>query len=297
MSNATHKHKFAVSIFAAVVVAFQIPSFAAGPIAGGVTESTVLGRWEVVDMLTPKGVPRNQINASIDDLTSLGRIYDLQEDFAMYKERKIFCKFDRDLTQRNLPIAALFFDEPASKQAPSWVSTKFNGRMSNYDFRAYSVSKVTVYRYHCSRDKYSGYAGNNFEENTSEDDYRLNDVGNWFAATHDMLIMPFTSDGARILKRQPKKRVAEHVGFCAKAISANDRTICGEREIWLMHAINNKIKACVLEQYPERKIPVTELEHELAKCNGARDCVYGFTESIAERIGFSLSMKYSCKKK
>jgi hypothetical protein len=289
-----HKHSILLGALTTAFWMFQITLSAAQPTTSHLVRSSVLGRWEVVDMLTPKAIPRNQINASADDLTSLGRIYDLREDFAMYKERKIYCSFDADSIQKNVPIAALFADEPASKQAPRWVNKKFDGRMSNYDLRSFSRAKVTVYHYRCTRDKFSGYTGKAFEENTSEDDYRLNDVGNWFAASDDMLVMPFTADGIRILKRQPKKRVAEHQSFCAKAVTSNERAICGEREIWLMHATSQSISACVFEHYPERRAAVTELERDLAKCDGERDCVYGFTESITDQLRFALPITYSC---
>jgi hypothetical protein len=253
-------------------------------------DTPFLGIWEIVDTMFSNRLGPRDVGGEERDVGTLGRSYDFQSDYVVKSGRKERCRFDRASVARDVPIAALFQKELASKRAPSWVTEKFGDRVRNYRLGSLAKKKLTLYRYDCP------------QRSTEDGVAILNAAGNWFALAGDTLIFPSGNSWLFVLKRPPKERVPEHALFCEKATTINDKVICGEREMWLMHKVTEDYTSCLIADKADASTPrlearFSELAREKATCNGDRDCLYNALASWTGEIGRFVSLPAeNCKK-
>jgi hypothetical protein len=270
------------------------PSIDANPLIATSTNAGAttpfLGRWEIVDTMHTSKLSRRDVGTEERSVGTMGRVYDFQQDYVIDFGNKLACRFDPDKAGLRVPIAALFQKESASKQAPAWISYKFRDRVRNYRLGSLAHSTVALYRYKCQRSD---------PENRP---VRLNSAGNWLAVVGDIMIFPSSDEWLFILKRPPKERVPEHSAFCAQASSANDKTICEDREMWLMNSVASNYTDCMLK---DRTLPaIAQRDEEFADlalrkqaCVGNRNCLYRLLEEWVGSIArYSSRPDETCKR-
>jgi hypothetical protein len=233
---------------------------------------TIQGKWEVTSNLVPNNVDRRKANTAIDDVSSIGRVFEFQEEQVVYKGVEIFCSFDAKSITSNVPVKALFADDVAKTKLPPWVTSKLIGQAANYRLGLLATKRATLYRYVCPNENNDPLQGS------------VNYLGNWFAVVGDTILMPFTNDGLRILNRPAKIKTVAHRTFCSKAESGYEKRVCDEREIWVMHSLVQSIAPCAVDAYPELRPQLAEFAQKRDACEGDRDCVYEALDAIVTTL-------------
>lgn len=218
-------------------------------------------------MLPTAGFSNSQRFMNPDDPQVMGRKYSFQADSVTYDNETKRCKLDASLARQTFPMRALFAEEPIPR--PKIIQKRFYRRAAQYELGALARESVRIYAYQC--------------EKIDGNDTKINNTGNWFAATQDTIIWPLASDALVVMKRQPTRPTTEQTAFCNTATHASDKTICADREMWLMKTFTDISRECAIAY--ELRTPDTlrqQIDVFVAKrnaCEGARACVYAALDS------------------
>lgn len=235
--------------------------------AAPMSPQQVLGDWEITGLLVTDGFSNSQRSMKPDDAYVMGRRYSFKADSVTYDNEAKRCKLDVSLARQSFPIKALFAQEGMPR--PKLIRDRFYRRAAQYALGPLARESVRIYAYRC--------------EKADDFELQLNNTGNWFAATQDTIIWPLGADALVTMKRQPTEPTAEQKVFCKNATLANDKTICVDREMWLMKVFTETARDCAI--HFELRAP-DELRERLDAyivkrnaCDGARSCVY---EALSE---------------
>ncbi len=227
----------------------------------------LFGDWEVTRLLATAGFSNSQRFMNPDDPQVMGRKYSFQADSVTYDNETKRCKLNASLARQTLPIKALFVEEPIPR--PKIIQKRFYRRAAQYELGSLARESVRIYAYQC--------------EKIDGNDTKINNTGNWFAATKDTIIWPLASDALVVMKRQPTRPTTEQTAFCNTATHASYKTICADREMWLMKTFTDISRECAIAY--ELRTPDTlrqQIDVFVAKrnaCEGARACVHAALDS------------------
>ncbi len=264
-----------------VALALTLLSCAAA-IAVPLSPSQIVGDWEVVRLLVPDGFSNSQRSMKPDDANVMERKFTFQMNSMTFNNEDIRCKLDTSLAKRTYSIKALFADEPLPR--PKLIRDRFYRRAAQYALGALARETVKIYAYRC--------------EKTDDREIQLNNSGNWFAATKDTVIWPLGPDALVLLKRQPTQATAEQTAFCSHATQASDKTICADREMWLMKVFTDTVRDCAIAF--ERRTPEklrAQLDAYVVRrnaCEGLRSCVYSALDEHASILAQSIPSVRDC---
>ena len=242
----------------------------------------IVGDWEVTRLLVTDGVSNSQRSMKPDDAIVMGRKYSFQANSVTFGNQEIHCTLDTSLAKQTYSIKTLFADERLPR--PKIIRDRFYRRAAQYALGRLAREAVTIYAYRCDK--------------TDDRDTQLNNSGNWFAATKDTIIWPLGPDALVLLKRQPTQRTAEQTAFCNIATQASDKTICADREMWLMKVFTDTVRDCAIafERRTPEKLRV-QLDSYVAKrntCDGVRACVYDVLDEHASILAQSIPSVEQC---
>jgi hypothetical protein len=242
----------------AVVVALWMGAASSAPMS----PQQVLGDWEITGLLATAGFSNSQRFMSPDDPQMMGRKYSFQVDSVTYDNETKRCKLDASLARQTFPMKALFADERIPR--PKIIRDRFYRRAAQYALGPLARETVRIYAYHC--------------EKTDDRATQLNNTGNWFAATRDTIIWPLASDALVLMKRQPTRPTVEQAAFCSAAINASDKTVCADREMWLMKTFTDTVRECAIAyelRTPDKlRQQIDTFIAQRNACEGAQSCVY-----------------------
>lgn len=268
------------AVIALCCAALMTTSFAA---AAPVAPAQVLGDWEVTRLLVPDGFSNSQRFMKPDDARVMGRKYTLQMKSVTYNDELTECTLDSTLAKQTFPIKTLFADERTAR--PKIMGRPFYRRARHYALGSLAREHVTIYAYRCG----TTADGSNPQ---------INNTGNWFAATRDTIIWPLAPDALLLLKRQPTKATAEQAAFCASATLPSDKTLCADREMWLMKEFTDTYRDCAMPLAPGPSEPLrAQLDAYVAQrnaCDGVRACVYSALDEQASLLAQSIHSKEQC---
>lgn len=94
------------------------------------------------------------------------------------------------------------------------------------------------------------------------------------------MLLPYQPDALVLLQRPPSAASADarQLSYCKEAVSASDKTICADRELWLMHGFTQSARERAQSQRPEINAAleksVAQLMQRRQACNGERNCLY-----------------------
>ena len=247
-----------------------------------VVPSQIFGDWEVTRLLVPDGFSNSQRLMKPDDATVMGRKFTFQANSLTYNNEETHCKLDTSLAKRTHSIKTLFADERIPR--PKIIRDRFYRRATHYALGPLAAERATIYAYRCAK--------------TSDGETQLNNSGNWFAATRDTIIWPLAPDALVVLKRLPTQPTAEQVAFCKVATIASDKTICADREMWLMKVFTETVRDCAVAF--EKRTPDklrAQLDAYVARrsaCEGVRTCVYEVLDEHASILAQSTPSTQYC---
>jgi uncharacterized protein len=101
------------------------------------------------------------------------------------------------------------------------------------------------------------------------------------------------------MKRQPTLPTTEQTAFCNRASTANDKTICADREMWLMKVFTETVRDCAV--HFERRTPeelraqLDAFEFQRNACPGSRACVYEVLSKHASILAQSIPSLEQCR--
>jgi hypothetical protein len=190
----------------------------------------VLGDWEITGLLVTDGFSNSKRSMKPDDAYVMGRKYSFQKDSVTYYGNTKACTLNTSLARKVFPIKTLFEGERASH--PKLIGDKFYRRAAQYALGSLAKESVTIYAYQCAK--------------VGDKETRLNNTGNWFAATKDTIIWPLAPDALVLMKRHPSAQTAEQKSFCESATLAGDKLICADREMWLMKVFTEAVHECAV---------------------------------------------------
>jgi hypothetical protein len=243
---------------------------------------SILGDWEITQLLVTDGISNSQRFMKPDDANVMGRRYRFQLDSVIYKRDEKRCTLDTSLAQQRFPIKTLFADERVVR--PTLITRKFYRRAAQYNLGSLARASVAIYAYRCGK--------------SNERETRVNNMGNWFAATGDTIIWPLAPDALVVMKRQPKTLVPEHATFCKSATSANDKVICADREMWLMKVFTENVRDCAiaydLQTPAQLRDQLDAFVTQRNACDGSRDCVYDVLDEHASILAQSIPSVSGC---
>jgi hypothetical protein len=243
----------------------------------------VLGDWEITGLLVTDGFSNSQRSMKPYDAYVMGRKYSFKADSVTYDNETKRCKLDASMARQTFPIKALFAQERIPR--PKLIRDRFYRRAAQYALGPLARESVRIYAYRC--------------EKRDDFELQLNNTGNWFAATQDTIIWPLGSDALVTMKRQPTEPTAEQKAFCNTATLANDKTICADREMWLMKVFTETARDCAI--HFELRTPDElrgELDAYVAKrnaCGGTRACVYEVLSEHAYRLAQKIPSLEQCR--
>jgi hypothetical protein len=246
--------------------------FSNAPFAAPMSPQQILGDWEITGLLATEGFSNSKRFMSPDDPQVMGRKYSFQMDSIIFDNEPKRCKLETSLARRTFSIKALFADERL--QRPKLVRDRFYRRTTQYALGPLARESVRIFAYQC--------------EKTDGSETQINNTGNWFAATKDTIIWPLASDALVLMKRPPTTQTAEQKAFCDSASSASDKTICADREMWLMKSFTDTVRECAIAY--ELRTPDKlrqQIDMFIARreaCEGARSCVYSALDSHASLL-------------
>jgi hypothetical protein len=240
--------------------------------AAPMSPQQIFGDWEIVGLLATEGFSNSKRFMSPDDPQVMGRKYSFQIDSIKFDNESKRCKLDTSLARRTFSIKTLFAEERLKR--PKLIRDRFYRRAAQYALGSLARESVRIYAYQC--------------EKTDGSETQINNTGNWFAATKDTVIWPLASDALVIMKRPPTTQTAEQKAFCESAINASDKTICADREMWLMKSFTDTVRECAVAyelRTPDKlrqQIDVFVARRDA--CEGARSCVYSALDSHASLL-------------
>jgi hypothetical protein len=241
--------------------------------------SQIFGDWEVTQLLVTDGVSNSQRSMNPDDARMVGRKYSFRPDSVIYLNEPERCTLDASLAKKTLSIKALFAGERLPK--PNLVRDRFYRRAAQYALGPLLREQIAVYAYRCV-----------------DRETRLNQMGNWFAVTKDTIIWPEAPDAFVIMKRQPTAKTKEQTAFCSTATIASDKTICADRELWLMKKYTEAVHECAIAyDLQSPKGMRDDLDAYVAKrdaCEGARSCVYSTLQEHVSILGQRVASAPDC---
>jgi hypothetical protein len=252
-------------------------------LAAPMTPRQVLGDWEITGLLVTDGFSNSKRSMKPNDAYVMGRKYSFQTDSVTYDNETKRCKLDTSLARQTFPIKALFAEERMPR--PKLIRDRFYRRAAQYALGSLARESVRIYAYQC--------------EKTDGSETQLNNTGNWFAVTKDTIIWPLGSDALVTMKRQPTQPTVEQTSFCNSATSANDKTICADREMWLMKVFTETVRDCAI--HFELRTP-DELRERLntyaAKrnaCDGTSSCLYDALSEHAYLLAQKIPSLEQCR--
>jgi hypothetical protein len=252
-------------------------------IAAPMSPQQVLGDWEITRLLVTDGFSNSKRSMKPDDAYVMGRKYSFHADSVTYDNETMRCKLDTSLAQQTFPMKALFAEERIPR--PKIIRDRFYRRAAQYALGPLARETVRIYAYQC--------------EKTDDRATQLNNTGNWFAATKDTIIWPQSSDALVLMKRQPTLPTTEQTAFCNRASTANDKTICADREMWLMKVFTETVRDCAV--HFERRTPeelraqLDAFEFQRNACPGSRACVYEVLSKHASILAQSIPSLEQCR--
>ncbi len=245
-----------------------------GAVAAPVPPSKIFGDWEVIRLLVPKGFSNSQRSMNPDDGRVVGRKYSFQANAVIIGNEAESCKLDTSLARQTLPIKALFAEERLPR--PKLIRDRFYRRAAHYALGTLARESVTIYRYRC-------------EKKNDDLEIMVNSTGNWFAASKGTIIWPLAPDALVVMKRQPTQPTAEQAAYCGTATLASDKTICGDREMWLMKVYTETARDCAiaydLRSPNEMRKELDAYVNKRNACEGVRTCVYEVLSEHASILG------------
>jgi hypothetical protein len=252
-------------------------------IAAPLSPQQILGDWEITGLLVTDGFSNSQRSMKPDDANVMGRKYHFQLDSVTYDDQTIDCKLDTSLARQTFPMKALFAQERIPR--PKLIRDRFYRRAAQYALGSLARESVRIYAYRCK--KIDGF------------ELQLNNTGNWFAATKDTIIWPLGSDALVTMKRQPTQPSAAQKTFCNRATLANDKTICTDREMWLMKVFTDTFRDCAIhfeQRTPdELRAELDAFDSQRNECDGSRTCVYGALSKHASILAQSIPSLEQCR--
>jgi hypothetical protein len=268
--------------------------FAGAANAKTVTSKDVLGEWEVSGYVRSRDMSVMQLTPMIN-YSLVGRRYVFQSREFRLLDTTFKCQLNSSYAKRSIPLRALFEQERVTR--PKLITRPLYGRAKGFALSEaigqLASRPVTVFAYqNCELSSVS---------DTAEEAGRFAAVGDtavvlqWFAVAGDTVLIPYTYDTLLILKRPPAVRPAEHEAFCQAASTANDKLICQDREMWLMHKFGQDTRACVERlpgENPFQRGIAASLKEQLPvrdACNGERGCLwkalYDYNFTAAQVLG------------
>jgi hypothetical protein len=291
MARKTSSLYWLVTLLLSVLAA---PSHAALP----VNQTDIIGRWEVGSLLRTSSMSVMQLTPMIDS-SLLGRQYDFQLNAFTVLNATFDCKLNTSQAKLAVPMRALFEGErlhrpklitrPLYGRAKGWALREALGKLANQSITIFAYTDCYVSDSKAKDGSHSRFAA-------------VGDAAvapQWFAAVGDKILIPYTYDALLILQRPPKQRPPEHVAFCEAAKTANDKLICEDREMWLMHQYGKHTTACSLDMDNSRQHAETHpYELQLIKkrdaCNGERNCLWQALFNYNLAVSQNVPWMYKC---
>jgi hypothetical protein len=242
--------------------------------------SAIFGDWEVTQVLVIDVGRDSPGGINPDDGREIGRKYSLHVNHIVQDNEEQSCTLDRSLAQRTFPIKVLFAGE--GLQRPKIIRQRLYRRASEYALGVATTRPITVYAYRC-KDK----------------ELQLNTMGNWFAAADDTLFWPLGLGALAVLKRQPTKPTTAQAQFCKEASRMSDKTICADRELWLMKNYTEIVGDCAIaargtRTLAERQSQLNAYVEQRNRCEGDQKCVFNALREHASIVGQSVPSVAEC---
>ena len=266
-------------LFVRLFVSALVLSSAVAAAPASVSPLQFLGDWEATRLIVTDGFSNSQRSMNPDDARIVGRKYSFQSDTVTFSNYTFRCTLDTSIANKTFSMKVLFAGERTPK--PKLVRDRFYRSASQYALGPLARERITIYAYRCTA------------QNSS-----LTQTGNWFAVTKDSIIWPEASDALVIMKRQPNVKPKEQIAFCNAAQTASDKTICADREMWLMKTYADTVHDCAIaytRQLPEKMRE--DLNAFVAKreaCEGARDCIYSVLQEHVSILGQRVASVPDC---
>jgi hypothetical protein len=242
----------------------------------------VLGDWEITGLLVTDGFSNSKRSMKPDDAYVMGRKYSFQKDSVTYYGNTKACTLNTSLARKVFPIKTLFEGERASH--PKLIGDKFYRRAAQYALGSLAKESVTIYAYQCAK--------------VGDKETRINNTGNWFAATKDTIIWPLAPDALVLMKPQPSAQIAEQKSFCECATLASDKLICADREMWLMKVFTEAVHECAvrveLRTPDDLRVELDAYANKRKACEGNRDCVYDALNQHVNLLAQSIPSVVDC---
>jgi hypothetical protein len=254
----------------------------AATLAAPVSSSHVIGDWETTRVLVVDVGRDSPGGINPDDGREVGRKYSFQATSAVVDGESTACALNITMARQAFSINTLFAGERLARS--KLVRQRLYGRAAEYDLASLSREPVTIYAYQC---KVRGT--------------QLNPMGNWFAATKDTVIWPLGLGALAVMKRPPAGRPAAQLAFCAAATRASDKTICEDRELWLMKTYTETVDACAIVErgsrtLEERRGQLDSYITQRNRCAGERSCIFYALREHAAILGQSVPSVAECVK-
>jgi hypothetical protein len=242
--------------------------------------SAIFGDWEVTQVLVIDVGRDSPGGVNPDDGREVGRKYSLHMNRIVQDNEEQSCKLDTSIAKRTVPIKVLFAGE--GLQRPKIIRERLHRRAAEYGVDFATNKSITVYAYRCKNKE-----------------LQLNPMGNWFAATHDTVIWPLGLGALAIMKRQPTTPTTAQIQFCKEASSKSDKTICADRELWLMKSYTETVRDCAItargsRTLAERRDQLNAYVEQRNRCEGDQKCVFNVLREHASIVGQSVPSVSEC---
>jgi hypothetical protein len=267
---------------AVLITLLGAPCALAATLAAPVSPSHVLGDWEITRVLVVDVGRDSPGGINADDGREVGRKYSFQAKSVVVDGEYSRCALDTTMARQAFSINTLFAGERSAHSKR--LRQSFYGRAAQYDLASLSREPVRIYAYQCK------------DRGT-----QINPMGNWFAATKDTIVWPLGLGALAVMKRPPTVRPAAQVAFCAAATVASDKTICQDRELWLMKSYTETVDACAMVERGSRTLDERrgQLDAYVAQrngCEGDRSCIFYALREHAAILGQSVPSVAECVK-
>jgi hypothetical protein len=246
----------------------------------------VFGDWEIVRVLVPEGVANGQRFMRPDDPQLMGRKYSFGAKTFMRRNEEIQCTLDVSQAHQKFKVKSLFALERTA--SPKLVRDRFDKKPKDFfvgpKLASFLTESVAIYAYRCV---------------TKDDrEIQINPMGNWFARSQTTIIWPLAPDAFALLKKQPVIKVKAQQTFCETASSPSDKTICEDRELWLMKDFTDAFTACAIDRSANSKEALRDALAELLlkrdACAGLKQCVYAVLSQHKTRVAENIPSGNGC---
>jgi hypothetical protein len=181
------------------------------------TLTSALGAWEVSRVISTGALNNSQRLMLEDDARLMGRRLMLGKSDLAFRGFVEACHLSSTPGGNSVPLRALFEKEKVRR--PPAMKGLLYGRAVDADLGALAKSSANLQLIKC----------------TSGSEHKIF-RGNWIAVTSDKLFVYYSADTLLMFSRPPKSMHPKHAAYCASATKDFEKSICADRQLWLLHS-------------------------------------------------------------